>query len=86
MERPYVVYLEEMSKDEGVNVWGWDISDSEIKRLNALFGRDFRELNVGSTYVTCPPQRCPTCKKWTEFIDWYVLFSRAPGVGTKSGY
>ncbi|KAH8100887.1 hypothetical protein BXZ70DRAFT_134572 [Cristinia sonorae] len=58
--------------NEGHVVYAWDISKDERGRLNRWFMRDFGELNIGGTYVTCPPRPCATCGKWTEFIDWVV--------------
>ena len=55
---------------DGQPVYRWEISADEHVRLSRLFGRDFRECNVGATLVMAPPQPCQTCGKWTEFIDW----------------
>lgn len=73
MERPKFIYLDDLSKEDDTDVWMWVISSNESARLTTFFGRDFHSLNVGSTYVTCPPRQCPKCQKWTEFIDWYVF-------------
>lgn len=64
-----------MTDEEGARIWMWPISQDETRRLTVMLGRDFKDLNIGGTYVTDLTEQCSICGKDNEFIDWYDVRS-----------
>ena len=64
-----------MTDYDGQDIWMWPISEDESKRLTAMLGQDFHDLNIAGTYVNTPITQCPMCGKDNELVDWCVCLS-----------
>ena len=58
----------------GASLYRWFITEDEYLRLSKLFGRDFQETGLAGTTLFSPPVPCDGCGKYSELIDWFVLF------------